>query len=344
MDKRISVIIPCYNVEQYIDRCVNSLVSQTIGVDSLELIFVDDASTDATVERLARWEAEYPESIVVVVCEENGRQGRARNIGFEYANAPWISFVDADDWVDREMLQDMYSYATQEEVEVVACDMGRDCGDGKLFDLAKICHNRTGLLQIETVQDRHDFLAVKLGPVIAKLYRKSFLLEHDLVFPEGVAYEDNYFCGIMQYCIRSIYVTDKVYYHYFTNLHSTVTTRNSMHHLDRLEMEIMLHEELCRRGYYEEFYQEIQERFLRVYYLNSLHLIFMRFDELPYELLQTMRCEVLKRFPHYKESTVYERLSEISKGFCLTLETEMTPQMWDNLANNYRYLVKNKGQ
>ena len=70
--KEISVIVPCYNVEEYLDACLESLVSQTLGLERMELILVDDASQDATLEHLRAWEREYPEQILVVECAENG--------------------------------------------------------------------------------------------------------------------------------------------------------------------------------------------------------------------------------------------------------------------------------
>lgn len=98
---KISVIIPYHNVEQYIDRTLSSLSSQTIGVENLEIICVDDASTDNIWEHLLAWEQKYPENILLVQCEENGRQGRARNIGLSHATDEWIAFIDSDDWMNR---------------------------------------------------------------------------------------------------------------------------------------------------------------------------------------------------------------------------------------------------
>jgi hypothetical protein len=137
---------------------------------------------------------------------------------------------------------------------------------------------------------------------------------------------------------------DKVLYHYYYNPESTVSARNSKHQLDRLQIEIMKLEELRKRGYEEEFKEEIYGSFLRLYYINSLHLIFTRFDELPYDILETMRKTVLQYFPDYKESPVYQKLSSIEQGFLLSLETEMTKKQWSNLANNYQYLIKNKAK
>lgn len=343
MEKKISIIIPCYNVQAQIDRCVNSLVRQTIGVEAMELIFVDDASEDGTLKRLAQWEKRFPESIMVIACEENGRQGTARNIGIQYASAPYIGYVDADDWVELNMFQVLYEKAARYGVEVTACRMGRDYGDGKLCDIKPYHGEMEKLVKIDGVQKRHEFLKAGLpGGVYTKLYQKSFLEKNQIIFPQKLVYEDNYFGALVSYAVESVYVVDKVFYHYYYNPESTVSARNSMHQLDRLEIELMKLDELRRRGYEKEFREEIYGSFLKLYYINSLHLIFTRFDELPYEILETMRETVLEKFPDYKDSLTYQRLSSMEKGFLLSLETEMTQEKWRNLANNYRYLIQNK--
>ena len=101
----ISIIIPCYNVEKYLMRCFLSLKNQTIGIENLELIFVDDASTDDTWDIIQKIENKYSQNVIAVHCDENGRQGRARNIGMTYATAEYIGFVDSDDWVEPNMFE-----------------------------------------------------------------------------------------------------------------------------------------------------------------------------------------------------------------------------------------------
>ncbi len=86
MEEKISVIIPCYNVEKYIDRCLTSVVNQTIGLKMLEIICVNDGSTDGAWEKLCQWEKQCPENMLAVDCKENGAQGRARNIALSYAS------------------------------------------------------------------------------------------------------------------------------------------------------------------------------------------------------------------------------------------------------------------
>lgn len=88
----ISIIVPCYNVENYIDRCVSSLVSQTIGIENLEIILVNDASRDNTLFKLYEWEKKYPDSIMVITYDENIRQGGARNVGLSYATSDYYTY------------------------------------------------------------------------------------------------------------------------------------------------------------------------------------------------------------------------------------------------------------
>ena len=106
--KKVSVIIPCYYAKKWLPQCFLSLANQTIGTDSLELIFIDDASRDKgeTWELLLMFERAYPDSVIVIRLEENKRQGGARNEGLSYATGEYIAFVDADDWVKPQLFED----------------------------------------------------------------------------------------------------------------------------------------------------------------------------------------------------------------------------------------------
>lgn len=135
--KRISVIIPCYNARNYIDRLMKSVTSQTFPLNDVEVICVNDASTDDTLEVLKSWEEKYPDSIMIIDCEKNGHLGKARNIGFQYASAEWIAFIDADDWVERDYLETLYNAAVEKDCQIAACKDIRDPGTGEryLYDI-----------------------------------------------------------------------------------------------------------------------------------------------------------------------------------------------------------------
>ncbi len=301
--KKISIIIPCYNVEEYIDRCVMSLVGQTIGVEALELIFVDDASTDGTWQKLCQWEAKYPDSVMLIHNEENIKQGGVRNIGLSYASADYIGFVDADDWVELSMYEKMYGKAVANAADIVYCHSKRDWGSEPLK------MGRTGkedaVYYRETYEQKVLALVGGYGTGVGiwgGLYTRSLVLDHDIFFPERLAYEDNYWSALIGMYAEKIYILEEYLYHYFVNLDSTVCQQNAEYHLDRLKVEEMLLNELVKRGFYEEFAPEFEKRFIEMYYCNTMHLIFTRFQSMPLEVILSMQSRVRSLFPKYMEN------------------------------------------
>lgn len=131
--KKISVIIPCYNVETYIDRCMTSIMIQTIGVKNLEVICVDDASTDDTWIHLKAWEKLFPDNIILIRLETNGRQGRARNLGFQRVSTDWVSFVDSDDWLEPDYFEQLYNPLAKFDCDVISCGEERDFSETLTF-------------------------------------------------------------------------------------------------------------------------------------------------------------------------------------------------------------------
>ena len=117
--KKISVIIPCYNAQAYIPRCLHSIFSQTIGMETLEIILVNDASTDHTLDILLQFENKFPDSVIVVNLEQNIRQGGARNVGLSYASGEYVAFLDADDWIHPDFYSTLYSLALKYDTDII---------------------------------------------------------------------------------------------------------------------------------------------------------------------------------------------------------------------------------
>ena len=119
--KKISIVIPCYNAAEYLDRCMESILKQTIGLENIEIILVDDASTDggATLSLIMEYEKKYPDNIMVIPLEQNLRQGGARNVGVMYAGGEYLMFCDADDWLMLDAMEILYHIATKHDADVV---------------------------------------------------------------------------------------------------------------------------------------------------------------------------------------------------------------------------------
>ncbi|MDE7298660.1 MAG: glycosyltransferase, partial [Lachnospiraceae bacterium] len=195
-EKKVSVVIPCYNVERYIDRCIHSLTVQTIGVESLQLIFVDDASTDRTVRKLRYWQAKYPDSIEVYCLPENRRQGGARNEGLRHVSANAVGFVDSDDWVAPDMYERLYETLLREQCDFVSCCQKRAFDASAPLDPHAREDRR---IVVHSEEERKEFLLEKLpGGACSGLFRREFLEECAPAFPEGTAYEDNYWIAMVK--------------------------------------------------------------------------------------------------------------------------------------------------
>ena len=287
----ISIIVPCYNVEKYIDRCMESLVRQTIGIEKLEIILINDASTDGTLVRLQEWESRYPDNVMVITYDENLRQGGARNVGISYANGEYIGFVDSDDFVEEVMFEALYKAITESGCDIARCRYIRD--DGKAGELGhislndcgyRIVHNekRAGLCYMKTPSDTDDQDENGIyGGITTMLFKRSTIASSGISFPENIAYEDNYWLGVMQLYIEKVGIIDRPLYHYFINTQSTTTGKNALRHLERLQIEEMLIEEYRKRGAFEAFYNEILIDFIQRYYLNTYHILFTRFTDVP---------------------------------------------------------------
>ena len=117
MHKLISVIVPVYNVEQYLDRCINSIVKQTYS--NLEIILIDDGSPDKCPQMCDEWAKS--DSRIKVIHKKNGGLSSARNVGLDLATGEYIAFVDSDDYIDKQMLELMFNAAENNSVSVVCC-------------------------------------------------------------------------------------------------------------------------------------------------------------------------------------------------------------------------------
>ncbi len=113
---KVSVIMPAYNVEQYIEKSVLSVMNQTL--EDIELIIVNDASTDSTWEKICELADQFPKKIKAINLERNMRQGGARNQGIRAAAGEYIAFVDGDDWIKEDMLEKFYQAISENDADL----------------------------------------------------------------------------------------------------------------------------------------------------------------------------------------------------------------------------------
>lgn len=334
---KISIIIPCHNVESYLMRCFLSLQRQTLGLENLELIFVDDASWDNTWKLLTEIEKLAPESVCIVHLDENLRQGGARNVGLGYASAPYIGFVDSDDWVEPDMYEIMYKRITETDSDLVFCRYIRDDGSVDISNQKITGTDR--LLTIEDGEQRADFIVSNVigHNVWDKLYRKSLLMENNILFPEHLAYEDIYFGSLIYLYASKVTIVEKRLYHYFVNPRSTVLGRNLSYHKDIFAIGYMKWNALQQRGFLSQYKDALEFDFLMTFYFAAFKILCLRYDQIPYEDFAELKRSTLERVPDYKQNpycrtripdlyqivlklldfpVTYPELLEIQKAFC----------------------------
>lgn len=334
---KISIVIPCYNVERYIDRCIYSLVNQTIGVNVLQLIFVNDASTDLTGKKLGYWQEKYPESIEVITLPENRRQGGARNEGMKHIKAPFTGFVDSDDWVDPGMFEILYKAMQEDDYDFVNCFAKRACDNREKLNPRV---QEDAVIRVETSEDRRRYLMQSFpGGIWSKLYRTEFLRQYAVPFPEKMAYEDNYWMSILRLNTSLCKIIGRELYYYFVNPSSTILSQDSDRHFDRLLIEEMKIQEYKKRGIFETYYREFEFKFLRMYYINSLHTFFLRISDMGKVPFEAMQAKVREVFPDYLNNPYLGRFNPLQVELLKTLELKLTIEQWQVLADNYKEMM-----
>ena len=211
MKIKVSVIVPVYNVEKYIDKCLDSLVNQTLK--DIEIIVVNDGSPDNSQKIIDKYVKKYPNKVKSFI-KENGGQGSARNLGMEYAKGEYISFVDSDDWIDFDALEKMYDLAKKEKSDIVICDMIDHYPDYEIY------HNCT----------KYNSVFEVTPSACNKILKRSTI--KDFNFLSKLWYEDFNFTTKVLFNTDKISNISKGFYHCNCGHVSTMCNNNSLKNLD----------------------------------------------------------------------------------------------------------------
>lgn len=321
---KISIIIPCYNVSPYIDRCLTSIINQTLGIEPFQIICVDDASTDDTVIHLQKWEQQYPDNFTLVLLDTNNRQGACRNIAMQYVVAPWVAFIDADDWVEPDYFEIMYMCASELECEIVCCSLKRDFSSELSYFDNRLTDDTSGYIIIDSNEKRKTFIHTRsMGYTpCCKLILTDFLKKNQIYFPEDIAYEDNLWSSLLHLYAKHIFMVEENLYHYFVNPNSTIMKENAAYHTDYITIYLRLWEEWKKRGFYPKYKLELEYDYLYSFYLNFLRITIVRYTIPQFSLFLLLKRLFLERVPDYKENPyIDQHFDDFHKLMLLPLQT-----------------------
>ncbi|HDR7774517.1 TPA: glycosyltransferase family 2 protein [Bacillus tropicus] len=210
----ISVILPIYNVEMYIEECLNSLVNQTIGVENLEVIMVNDCSTDSTKSIMDKYSEKYSNFISIHLEKNTGSPSTPKNIGVEQATGEYLIFLDPDDYVPKDAYEKLYKYAQKYKSDFVMGSLVR-FNSQKQWKQPQL---NTAMLQRYhrniKIEEKPEFLSV-LGYLVNKLIKTSFFKKYKIQFNPSIKLgEDFIICNqLMLLAKRFSYIPENVYFY-----------------------------------------------------------------------------------------------------------------------------------
>lgn len=226
----LTMVIPIYNMERYLARCVDSLLGQTCR--DFEIILVDDGSTDSSGTLCNGYAARYPE-LLRVIHKPNGGLSSARNAGIDAARGEWIVFPDPDDWVEPDYVESFLHFQRQFRADLVCL--------GHYVDTDDVSEAKGPDVEPCLIEGAECQRSILLGPSLQgfswnKIYRLDIIRENELHFPDEVGTtEDVYFTyRYLAHCSRIVHAPGKRVYHYYQRNNSTTRSGYTKRKLEAL--------------------------------------------------------------------------------------------------------------
>lgn len=311
MSARLSIIVPVYNQadDSKLTFCMDSLVNQTIK--DYEIIAVDDCSTDDSLEILRSYEKKYPDKVRVIACEENRRQGGAKNLGLRATEAEWIGFIDSDDWITPDYYEKLLKKADETGADVVGCkySLVYEHTFEKGEELPNCFDKLTGILDY----DKHAGFVLNSGSMVLKIYKRSLFYDNGLWFPEGIFYEDNCLSPLVMLHATHFEYIDEANYYYYQQKTSTVHTVSPARCYDRIDAMTYFIEECFKREFLNEYPDEIEELYTEMMYVNTLfsYMLGVKWYKRKLSFLKMLRDGIIECFPEYDTNPYfYEKYDE----------------------------------
>ena len=300
MNKKISIIVPAYNVEKYLRRCLDSLVHQTYPY--LEILVIDDGSTDGTRGIIEEYVSRFAGK-VFLSAQENAGQAAARNNGISYATGDYIGFVDADDFVSPRMYEYLIQEAEEKDCDLVTCGYyGCDDETGEIQVYQAGCRGEFD----QSIFENPEILRLNAPYPWNKLYRKELLENAGFAFPEGIIFEDLAAVFPLFLSAKKVgRVHEKLYYYIKGRKGGTMSTFDQRH-MQILDALKIVDEKFIEKGAFEKF-QEIL-LFFHIRHIQARFDEMEKYGDFSFEKEFRERSEALldAYFPGWKESKAYQ--------------------------------------
>ncbi len=291
---KVSVVVPIYNVEKYIKKCLDSLVNQTL--QEIQIILVNDGSTDESGNIAKEYASKYTNKIIYLE-KENGGLSDARNFGMRYTEGEYIAFLDSDDYVENTMYEEMYNKALQENSDYVECDFLWEYPDKVKKDKRIPYSNKKEMLTNVRVVAWN------------KLIKREILEKNNISFPKGLRYEDIEFTyKLIPYLNKTSYV-NKEFVHYVQRNNSIANVQN-----ERTAEIFTIFDNIIKyyqeKNFYEEYKEELEYSYSRILLCSSLKRICkIKDSKTRKKLIEETFEKLYQQFPLWKENKILNNRS-----------------------------------
>ena len=298
----LSVIIPVYNVENYLNECLDSVTSQTL--DDMEIICIDDGSTDNSPDILKEYSKK--DKRIKIITKENGGQATARNLGIKEAQGEYIAFVDSDDFIEPTMFEKLYTKAKDNNLDIAMCKIATyDNQTEEIKD--NVWYYMLGVFRdfekdIFNHKDTKEFTCHIAVTPYNKIYKTTLLKENNILFPEGLIFEDEKFFYDTYLRAKRVSIVDEFLYYYRINRKgSTVDTIKDNDFSDIVPISKLIRETFKETDNYEDYKILLSNRFIHLQ-LARFTQTSQKYKENFFNLLKSDLEEVLA------DRTIYDNL------------------------------------
>ena len=210
---KVSIIVPVYNTAKYLNKCINSLLNQTLK--EIEIILINDGSTDNCESIIKK----YKDKRIKYISKKNEGIGKTRNLGIEIASGEYLAFIDSDDYIESNFCEVMYNKAIKDKCDIVICDYFEDINN-ELKEIKFASFKDTNLMENPEIINY-----INLGPC-NKIYKKELFKDKNNRFIENLKYEDAPFVCRLLLSAKKIGKINKCLAHYVIHEKSETTTRD----------------------------------------------------------------------------------------------------------------------
>lgn len=238
--KYISFVVPCYNSQDYMEKCIDSLL---IGKEDVEIIIVDDGSTDKTGKIADRYQKKYP-TIVKAIHQPNGGHGEGINTGLKHATGKYFKVVDSDDWVDKKAYKEILKKVKKIDADLIVMNYVYTYTDGRenqTINFSNVFKNN----EVITWDQIGKFKLTQYLSLHSMMYKKSVLDEAKIDLPKHVFYEDNLFIYLPLPYTKTIYYLDVDFYQYFIGRADQSVQEPQL--IKRSSHQVLVTKEICNK-------------------------------------------------------------------------------------------------